>query len=333
MPEQIKPMLATPSRRAPEGPGWAAEIKWDGARAITYCHGGRTRLESRLGNDLGGRFPELLDLAREAPAPELVLDGEIVCFDEAGRPRFGVLQKRLQRVGRFGDEYDPGLEDLPAATYLIFDLLFIDGRSTLSLSYRERREILEGLELSGPSWRTPPRLEGDIPGLLAASREGGLEGLVVKRESSLYRPGKRSRDWLKLKNFRRTEFVVGGWTPGAGGRAGTLGAILVGAWLRDEEDGAPRLHYAGRVGTGFDAEWLDRLVEALEPLRRPDSPFAPVARKELGPPRGSIFVEPELVAEVEYGEITADGILRHSVFKGLREDKSADEVFWQEPPA
>lgn len=320
MPSDLRPMLAKPAHRPPAGSAWAAEIKWDGARAIAYCRDGETELRSRLGNSLDERFPEFAGLAGSTGAERLILDGEIVSFDADGRPRFGLLQRRLQR--RSGS-LQPGS---PEAVFLIFDLLYIDGRSTLSLPYERRRERLEDLALAGPYWQTPPVLQGDIPGLLEASRQRGIEGLVLKRHGSPYLPGRRSRDWLKLKNFKRREFVIGGWLPGMGRRSGRLGSLLVGAW--EEIDGEHRLHYAGRVGTGFDERWLDRLSEELEPLRRDGSPFASPAERSLAPPRESVYVEPVLVAEVEYGEVTVDGHLRHSAFKGLREDKLADEVLW-----
>ena len=322
MPSDLRPMLASAVRRPPGGSGWAAEIKWDGARAIAYLRGGATELQSRLGNSLSERFPEFGGLAAAAPAEQLILDGEIVSFDDQGRPRFGLLQRRLQRrPGRGGPQG-------PKATYLIFDLLYLDGSSTMSLPYERRRELLEELALAGPDWQTPPALEGDIEGLLEASRRQGIEGLVLKRLGSPYRPGLRSRDWLKLKNFKRREFVIGGWLAGMGRRSGRLGSILVGAWKQVGDERL--LHYAGRVGTGFNERWLDRLAAELEPLERRESPFAPVADRALAPPRESVFVEPRLVAEVEYGEITGDGMLRHSAFKGLREDKPPEEVLWED---
>jgi bifunctional non-homologous end joining protein LigD len=328
MPQHLVPMLATAAKRPPEGEGWAAEVKWDGARALAYLRPGELRMESRLGNSLDDRFPEFAPLAESAPAGGMILDGEIVSFDGEGIPRFGLLQQRLQRLRpRDGD---------PMAVYLIFDLLFLDGRSTMELDYMSRRELLASLNLSGPNWHAPPPLEGDIAGLLSASRERGIEGLVLKRKNGIYRPGQRSRDWLKLKNVNRREFVIGGWLPGAGRRSGRLGSLLIGAWEEQPAEGRQsgtetrRLHYAGRVGTGFNEAWLDRLSELLAPLHRTDSPFHEPPQGVMGPPRGAIYVQPRLVAEIEYTEITNDGVLRHPSFKGLRDDKLAEEVLWHD---
>src|SRR6266540_5113692 len=204
-------------------------------------------------------------------------------------------------------------------TYLAFDLLYLDGRLLLDLPYTERRERLEGLQLEGANWQTPSSHRGEGEELLDLTRKRGLEGLVAKRLDSRYLPGRRTRAWLKVKNIRSQELVIGGWLPGQGRRAGTLGAILVGYYDGDGEE--QRLRYAGRVGTGFTDAELDRLAGMLEPLRCDESPF-----EGRQPPKQAIFVEPELGAEVAFREWTAAGTLRAPVYKGLRSDKEPQEV-------
>jgi bifunctional non-homologous end joining protein LigD len=213
-------------------------------------------------------------------------------------------------------------------SYVIFDLLHLEGRSLLGLPYEERRRLLDELELTGPSWQVPAFHRGDGEALLAATRERGLEGIVAKRLESPYRPGKRTREWLKIKNLRSQEVVVGGWLPGKGRREGEIGALLAGYW--ETQDGERRLRYAGKVGTGFDAADLRMLAHKLEPLRRDESPFS--GRQ---PQRGANFVEPRLVAEVEFNEWTDAGTLRHPSYKGLRDDKDPAEVVRElpRPPA
>ena len=194
---------------------------------------------------------------------------------------------------------------------MIFDLLYLDGRSTLELPYHERRALLGGLELNGPAWQTPASHSGDARGLLAATAEHGLEGLIAKQLESPYRPGERSRQWLKIKNTARQELVIGGWLPGKGRRSGQLGALLMGYY---EGRGRQRaLRYAGRVGTGFDEQELERLGSELQARKRRTSPFA---KRGVQPPRESRFVKPELVAEIEFSHWTRQGILRHSVLQG-----------------
>jgi bifunctional non-homologous end joining protein LigD len=210
------------------------------------------------------------------------------------------------------------MRDLPV-TYVIFDLLYLDGHHTLSLSYEERRELLERLELEGPSWRTPAYHRGEGRALLDATKEMGLEGVVAKRLDSPYEPGRRASGWIKVKNVGVQDVVIGGWTPGAGGRSGQLGALAVGVMDGD------RLTYAGKVGTGFTAATLALLQRELAPLRREDSPF--VGRQ---PPKGTIFVEPRLVAAVEFREWTGSGTLRAPSFKGLRDDKDAQDCIREE---
>jgi bifunctional non-homologous end joining protein LigD len=248
-----------------------------------------------------------------------VLDGEIVAFDERGVPSFERLQKRMHVASPGAIRRLTG--ELPV-TYAVFDLLHLDGRSTMGLPYGERRRLLEELRLSGPAWQTPACHLGDGAQFLAASAEYGLEGIVAKRLNSPYRPGARTGEWLKIKNVNRQEFVVGGWLPGKGARSGQIGALLVG-YYEPVRAGGRVLRYAGRVGSGFDEAELHRVIAGLRARSRRQSPFAPVG---VQPPREARFVAPELVAEVEFTAWTRDGILRHPVYKGLREDKTAQEV-------
>lgn len=205
-------------------------------------------------------------------------------------------------------------------TYVAFDLLYLEGRDLMAAPYSRRRELLEGLELNGPSWQTPAYSTGRAKELLAASAAQELEGLVLKRLDSAYAPGKRTGAWLKVKNTARQEVVIGGWLPGEGRRQGRLGSLLVGYF-----DGEA-LRYGGKVGTGFSERDLTMLGERLAPLERDTSPF--VVGK---PPRNARFVEPRLVAEVEFRELTAEGMIRHGSFKGLREDKPAEQIVLERP--
>ena len=306
MPEQLKPMLARAGSLPVRDAGWAFEVKWDGVRALAYSEPGRLRLESRNGNDITASYPELRPLNRALSSHHAILDGEIVAFDERGRPSFGRLQSRMHVSSDSAARRRS--KEVPVA-YVIFDLLWLDGHPLLALPYGERRARLAELGLEGPAWRTPEHVVGNGAAMLEASLRNGLEGVVAKKLASLYEPGRRSPCWLKLKNVRREDVVVGGWVPGAGKRTDRIGALLVGV----EQDGA--LRYAGRVGTGFTEAELDRLSEVLQ--RRADSPFAAGTAK---PPRGSVFVEPTRVAEVEFTEWTSDGMLRHPSYKGLREE-------------
>jgi bifunctional non-homologous end joining protein LigD len=316
MPERIQPMLARTGPLPPEDGRWAYEIKWDGVRAIGYAAGGRLRLESRNGKDITPRYPELRELGRELGGHEAVLDGEVVAFGEDGRPSFQRLQKRMHLTSEHAVRR---LSVSEPVAYLLFDLLWLDGHSLMELRYDERRERLVELGLNGGRWQTPAHHVGDGAALLQASRAQGLEGVIAKRLDCPYTPGRRSTGWVKVKNFRRIDVVIGGWLPGEGRRGGRLGALVVGFY----EDG--ELRYAGRVGTGFTEAELDRLGRLLEPLARETSPFS--GRQ---PPRETHFVEPELVAAVEYGEWTQARTLRHPSYKGIRDDVRPEDVGFSE---
>ena len=312
MPERIEPMLARTGELPPDDGRWAYEIKWDGVRAIGYVDGGRLRLASRNGRDITPRYPELRELGRALAGRQAVLDGEVVAFDAEGRPSFQRLQSRMHLTSEHAVRR---LSQSEPVAYIIFDLLWLDGHSLMALPYAERRERLLALGLNGPTWQTPASHIGDGAALLAAARARGLEGIVGKRLDCPYAAGRRSTGWVKVKNVREIDVVVGGWLEGEGRRNGRLGALVVGFY----EDG--ELRYAGRVGSGFDEAELSRVGALLAPLARETSPFT--GRQ---PPRETHFVEPRLIARVAYGEWTQARTLRHPVYKGLRDDVAPETV-------
>jgi bifunctional non-homologous end joining protein LigD len=323
MPEKIVPMMARTGTLPRDDEDWAFEVKWDGVRAICHSEPGRMRLHSRNLLDITPRYPEVGRLNRALSHHRAVLDGEIVALDAEGKPSFGALQRRMH-VG--SESTVRRLAKETPVTYIIFDLLWLDGRSLMDLPYTERRARLAELELGdGGRWRVPDYVVGHGAQLLAATEQQGLEGVIAKRLDSKYEPGRRTPAWLKIKHTARQEVVVGGWVPGDGKRRDRIGALLVG--VRDD-DGT--LRHVGRVGTGFTESELDRLAEMLRPLEREDSPFAPGGPKI---PRGAVFADPELVAEVEFREWTDGGQLRAPSYKGLRDDKPAELVVREEANA
>ena len=312
MPDRIAPMLARTGPLPPEDGGWAYEIKWDGVRAIALISGGRLTLAARTGRDITPRYPELRPLGAALAGREVILDGEVVAFDGA-RPSFQKLQGRMHLTS---DHAVRRLAQSDPVHYIAFDLLYLDGRSQMDLRYDERRERLAELELAGPTWQAPAHHVGDGAALLEATRAQQLEGIVAKRLDCPYTPGRRSSGWVKVKNICSTDAVVGGWLPGEGGRSGRLGALVLG--IPDDEG---VLRYAGRVGTGFTEAELARLGRVLEPLARETSPFTGTQ-----PPKHTRFVEPRLVARVDYTERTRTGTLRQPSYKGLRDDVAPEDV-------
>ena len=318
VPDAVEPILAVDGE-PPTGP-WGYEFKWDGYRCC-LCAGpaGRTRLTSRNGHDLGATYPELAGVVPEALGARggLVLDGEIVALDEAGRPDFGLLQRRHQRRPA------AGLLARVPVTYFAFDVLRVHGRPLLDEPYRVRRERLADLGLdTAPGIAVPPHYTGEEiepARLVDVAREHGLEGVIAKRLDSRYLPGRRSRLWVKKALFTAREVVLGGWQPGEGRRGGTIGSLLLGA-----HDATGALRYLGRVGTGFSEAVLADLGTRLAPLARATNPFdEPVPRPHA---RRAHWVEPRLVGEVAHRTWTADGRLRHPVWRGLRPDREPAEV-------
>jgi bifunctional non-homologous end joining protein LigD len=306
----------------PSGDQWTYEIKWDGIRALAYVAPGFLRVVTRNGIDVTRRYPELQNLESALDPGELpvVLDGEIVAMDEAGVPDFSRLQRRMNLTS------DPDIarraDEIPAY-YAIFDLLVHRGDRVLGLEYGARRARLAALGLHGRHWSVP-RSFVDGERLLEDAVNRGMEGVVAKVISGTYAPGQRTTSWIKAKVRPRQEFVIGGWTEGAGARAGTFGSLLVGA-RHSVEDSA--LHYFGNVGSGFSDEQLRDFRAQFDQLARDTTPFdgAGIDRRL----HGVHWIEPCLIAEIEYQQLTGEGRLRQPVFRGLRFDKDAREVVFE----
>src|SRR4051794_36575743 len=297
MPEHVVPMLARGGGLPDDEERWGFEVKWDGMRALVHSQPGRMRIEGRNLQDITGQWPELTRLNRALHAHEAVLDGEIVASDDGGKPSFGLPQRRMNVSS---ETQAKRLAKAIPATFVAFDLLWLDGHSLMDRPYEERRKRLEELALDGDHWRTPPRYPGNGQALLDATRQQGLEGIVAKRLDSRYEPGHRSPCWIKVKHKRTERFAIGGWLPGER----PIGALLLGR--RDDEG---KLRYAGRAGSGLTEATIESLRQRLEPRER--SPFT----GDPKPPRGSRYAEPKLHAEIEFSDWTDDGVVRHPVFK------------------
>jgi bifunctional non-homologous end joining protein LigD len=324
MPEHVVPMLARLSTLPPDDENWAYEIKWDGVRAVAYVsETGETRLESRNLNDVTRQYREAAAVGTAfGTGRSAVLDGEVVAFDELGRPSFERLQGRMHLTGTAA--IDARTRSTPIV-YMVFDLLYLDGESLMRKPYTERRARLEELDLNGASWRTPAHHVGEGAALLQASASQGLEGIVAKRLDSPYEPGRRGGLWLKVKNTRSQELVIGGWEPGEGRREGRIGALLMGYYDHDPPE--PELRFAGKVGTGFNDAELTRLEKLLAARKRDTTPFSGPRQ----PGKGAQFVDPDLVAEIEFNEWTRQNVMRHPSYKGLRDDKRALDVVLERP--
>lgn len=284
-------MLATPWRAPFSDERWVFELKWDGVRCLLTSQSGVVRLHSRAGNDMTDRYPEI---GRGQFADDLVLDGEIIALDGRGRPSFELLQGRM---GHAGAERAP-------ISFVVFDLLH-EGNSLVGLPLEERRSALARLELPVPCV-VADQYHGTSAAIWDFVTENDLEGIVAKRLGSIYQPGLRSPDWRKISHFKQVRAVVGGFTPGTGGRESSFGSLLLG--LRTDRG----LRWIGSVGSGFDDSTLRVVREALDQMTTPDSPF--VENLEL--PEAT-WVSPQLVAVVRFKQWTKAGRLRAPSFKGF----------------
>jgi bifunctional non-homologous end joining protein LigD len=306
---KYRPMLATLEKSVPHGERWVFEVKWDGYRAVAYVRGSEVKLLSRNDNDLTPRFQHVAkEIAKAVKSPHAVLDGEVCALDERGRASFSAMQQGGAPL-----------------VYYAFDLLELDGEPLLELPLAERRRrLVKLLDRRNKTVRLSETFD-DGEALYEAAKQQGLEGIMAKRADSRYYEGKRTRDWLKIKTHGRQEFLIAGYTHGGGRRASTFGSLI----LALHEGG--ELKYVGNVGTGFTDTEIRRLLEKLKPLRRKTPPFRTVPKMPRVRKDEIVWVEPELVAEVEFAEYTHDGRLRAPSYQGLREDKEPEEVHREEP--
>jgi bifunctional non-homologous end joining protein LigD len=273
---------------------WAYEIKWDGYRTLAFVDDRRVRLQSSHLHDVTATYPELHDLPSGVHAGSAIVDGELVVLDGQGRPRFELIQRHSAQV-----------------LLVVFDVLQIDGHDTIELAYEDRRRLLDQLVEQGDNWMVSAHQVGDGQALLDATMDQDLEGVMAKRLGSLYVPGKRSPNWRKVKNRRRVDVVIGGFTAGDGNRSGTFGSLLVGRFDGDT------LVFAGGVGTGFDQRRLTTLSARMRSLAVADCPFDPPPPAPYR--KGATWISPELCATIEITEFTNDGIVRHASFIDLTE--------------
>lgn len=312
----ISPQLASLVTEAPTGAGWVFELKYDGYRMQAALRNAKAVLLTRRGLDWSHRFPSIVEAVAKLKAASAIVDGEVVALDREGRTSFRGLQQYLQKGSEGG------------LVYYVFDLLSLDGADLRELPLSERRKRLKAL-LGRPSKASSLRLSevlgGDAEALMGAACAAGLEGVIGKRIDARYESG-RSRSWVKLKCEQRQEFVVVGYTMPRGSRAG-IGALLLAV---HEQKGKSALRYAGAVGTGFSDAVLRALRDALDAMRVEAPPFQGGVTPALAP-RGARWVRPRLLAEVAFTEWTADGLLRHPSFQGLREDKAARDIIQEAP--
>jgi bifunctional non-homologous end joining protein LigD len=313
----VEPMKAKLVEKSPTTGDWIYELKFDGIRLIVVKANAKVSLLSRNQNELGVRFPEIVDAIKDLPVRECIVDGEVVALDEEGRSSFQLLQAR-EMEGRTTPVY-----------FYAFDLLQLDGKSLIGLPLDARKKVLEKLCAdAGDPMRFSDAIGDDAKPLLDEVKRRGLEGIIGKQHASVYEPGRRSGAWIKLKCVNEQEFVIGGYTPPQGARK-HFGAILVGYYENK------KLVFAGKVGTGFTAKSLATLYRKFQKEARDECPFVDLPSKQNGKwiqeitpsmMRKMHWVNPVFVCEVKFAEWTRDGKLRAPVFLGLREDKKPAEV-------
>jgi bifunctional non-homologous end joining protein LigD len=316
MPKDLPPMLATLIDKPFDDEGWSYEIKWDGYRALAYLQKGKVALRSRNNKSFEKYYP-IYDAFKQWSA-NAVIDGEIVVLNDKGQSDFGALQN-------WRSEADGSL------IYYIFDLLWLDGRDLTGLPFSERRALLQSITPDDSIIRYSESFETGGKEFFAKAQRLGLEGIMAKRTDSIYSPGARSRDWLKIKTASRQEVVIGGFTRNEDSPK-LFSALLVGVFEKG------RLQYTGKVGTGYTEQMQRDMMKQFKPLIRKESPFATIpdinqpSRFRPNPPEAkATWLKPVLVGEVAFREMTTDGVMRQPSFQGMREDKDAKDIVLEKP--
>jgi bifunctional non-homologous end joining protein LigD len=319
-PPLLVPMLAEAGHKPFVSADWRFEPKMDGVRTLAYVSTDTTVLRSRTGRDQTAQYPELSRLAEYVNALAAIIDAEIVAVDDGGVPSFERLQQRINIAGP--REIERMRRIIPVSLFA-FDLLWIDGEDLTSRPLEERRAALESIVTAEGPVRLTYFTDAEGVRFFEAARDLGLEGVIAKRLGSVYQPGRRSKDWLKIKALNRQDCVVLGWTAGTGARSSTFGSLLVGAYREGQ------LAWIGQVGTGYTDRVLAQLMLRLEELEASEPPIDDRALRAV---KGARWIRPELVCEVEFLQMTKAGKLRAPSFKGLREDKLPEDCIL-EPPA
>ncbi|HVU57763.1 MAG TPA: DNA ligase D [Puia sp.] len=317
LPRKVSPMLATLVDKPFDAPGWLYEVKWDGYRALSFLHNGEVEVRSRNDKPFDEKFYPIFDALKEWNI-DAVVDGEIVVLDEKGQSDFSHLQE-------WRSEADGQLY------YYLFDILWLDGRDLTQLPLTERRDILRSVMPGNDLLRMSENFEATGTEFFAAAQKMGLEGIIAKKADSIYAPGIRTRDWLKIKTAQRQEVVIGGYTINEGSDK-PFSSLLVGVFEKG------KLHYTGKIGTGFSQQLQKELIKKFKPFIRKTSPFTTTpdinkpSRFRPDPPRAkAVWLKPELLCEVSFREMTSDGVMRHPSFEGMREDKNARDVVLEKP--
>ncbi|MDB5246957.1 MAG: ligase [Segetibacter sp.] len=316
-PEDIKPMLATLVDKPVEEPGWMYEVKWDGFRSLGYINNGVVDIRSRNNKSFNEKFYPVFDALKQWGL-NVVVDGEVVVLNEKGVPDFSDLQNwRSEADGRL--------------VYYLFDILWLEGTDLMKVPLKERREILQAVAPKEGILKVSENFDATGSEFFALADKMGLEGIMAKKETSLYSPDLRSKEWLKIKTEKHQELIIGGYTCNEGSPK-PFSALLLG-WF---QSGA--FHHVTPVGTGFTVKHQKEIIEKLKPFVIPDCPFVHVpafnkpSRFRPNPPKAEVtWVKPEIVCEISYREMTKDGGIRHPSFRGLREDKNAKDVVREKP--